>query len=166
MGPADALPTIAEMAITIAGFTALIISIRPQQASDWGRDEIARVIGIVAACLTTALCGILPFAIAGMDVEPHFKWAIPLVISGGFSTTHMGLILWQNISGNFFFIMRWVSYPMFFIMAISSVFALLSGFGILYPYSPGILVFQLIWVLFITAVSLAASIAVIFSRHR
>lgn len=165
MTPEGALAAIAEMAITIAGFTGLIMSIRPRQASTWGRDEIARIIGIVVACLVTALCSLLPFSIAGMNVEPHLVWAIPLLLSGGVSATHIALIIWQNITGNFYFIMKWVTYPMLIVMAISSVVSILSGLGLFLPYSGGVLVFQLIWVLFISAVSLAASIAVILRRH-
>ena len=166
MSPEDALPAIAEMSITIAGFTGLIISIRPQAAAKWGKDEVGRVIGIVSSCLIVALCSILPYALTGMGASKGVTWAIPLVITGSFSIAHVSLLIRANLRGEFFFIMKPVTYPLFTIAAISAVFCILSASGIFLPYSSGLLVFHLTWVLFVSSVSLAASIAVIFARHK
>ena len=166
MNPEDALNVIAELSITIAGFTGLIISMRPKSAANWSHDEIRRVTGVVATCLVVTLCSVLPYALSGLGLASIWVWSVPLIIVAVYTIVLASSLLIANLRGNYFFVIKPVTYTLFAIATISAVACLLSGFGIWSPQSKGLLVFHLAWLLLVAAASLSASIALIFSRYR
>lgn len=57
MNAEDILPT-------VAGFTAIIVSIRAQRAESWNAEERIPIIGIVSVRGFVAVCAVHPYAIS------------------------------------------------------------------------------------------------------
>lgn len=160
MQPESFLPVIADLAVSVAGFTAVIATLRVGQPGPWERHELIRTIGAVAVCLVTIICAALPFSIAGFNVNPNLNWAIPLLISG---TSNLVILVWfvrQRLSGNFPLIVPWISVPVVTSLGVLSMVSTLSGLGLLLPFSSGLLVLQLSWTICVAAITLVVTFAI------
>jgi len=160
MTPESFLPTLAELAITIAGFTALIVTLRHETSTRWDREILLRVIGTIAVCLVTLVCAAIPYALSGFDIDPHWRWGVPLVLSSATVLLLFVVLIRRMVNGGFVFLVPWVTVPVIATMGLLSIISMASGFGIIYPYSPGLLVAQLTWCLFGSAVTLVATLAI------
>jgi hypothetical protein len=159
MSPIDALPTVAEIAITLGGFIGLIVAFRPVSASSWSDEESARVVFVLVVCSLILLCALLPFALSGLFSTDWVIWGAPLFI---FGTGNLFLIanMFRRIHKkriNIHFPL--VSWPILSFWCLLSVALLLSGLGVLWPFSPGLLLLGMIWSLLIGAITLIALMA-------
>jgi hypothetical protein len=159
--PEEYLPTIAEVGITIAGFTGLIVTVRRNPSVPWSKQEQFRIIATIAICLTTVLCSSLPFALSGLPVEPQTKWSVPLLISSTTILALLGLMLRRILFGGFVIIAPWITWPLMLFMGVLALASFTSGLGLILPYSPGLLVLQLSVSLFASAVTLIATLAIV-----
>ena len=164
MSPIDALPTVAEIAITLGGFIGLIVAFRPVSADSWSDEESARVVFVLVVCSLILLCALLPFALSGLFPTESVIWGAPLVI---FGTGNLFLIvsMFRRIHTkriNIHFPL--VSWPILSFWSLLAVALLLSGLGVLCPFSPGLLLLGMIWSLLIGAITLIALMAQSMSR--
>ena len=164
MSPIDTLPTVAEIAITLGGFIGLIVSFRPVSAASWSDEESARVVFVLVVCSLILLCALLPFALSGLFPTESVIWGAPLVI---FGTGNLFLIasMFRRIHTkriNIHFPL--VSWPILSFWSLLAVALLLSGLGVLWPFSPGLLLLGMIWSLLIGAITLIALMAQSMSR--
>ncbi|MEH6611723.1 MAG: hypothetical protein V7696_20325 [Halioglobus sp.] len=164
MSPIDALPTVAEIAITLGGFIGLIVAFRPVSADSWSDEESARVVFVLVVCSLILLCALLPFALSGLFPTESVIWGAPLVI---FGTGNLFLIasMFRRIHTkriNIHFPL--VSWPILSFWSLLAVALLLSGLGVLWPFSPGLLLLGMIWSLLIGAITLIALMAQSMSR--
>jgi hypothetical protein len=164
MSPIDALPTVAEIAITLGGFIGLIVAFRPVSAASWSDEERARVVFVLILCSFILLCALLPFALSGLFPTDSVIWGAPLVI---FGTGNLFLIanMFRRIHTkriNIHFPL--VSWPILSFWSLLAVALLLSGLGVLWPFSPGLLLLGMIWSLLIGAITLIALMAQSMSR--
>ena len=161
MVPEEYLPTLAEVGITIAGFTGLIVTVRRNQSVAWSEQEQFRIIATIVICLSTVLCSSLPFALSGLPVESHTKWSVPLLISSTTIFALLGLMLRRILFGGFVIIAPWITWPLMLFMGVLALASFTSGLGLILPYSPGLLVLQLSVSLFASAVTLIATLAIV-----
>jgi hypothetical protein len=164
MSPIDALPTVAEIAITLGGFIGLIVAFRPVSAASWSDEESARVVFVLVVCSLILLCALLPFALSGLFPTESVIWGAPLVI---FGTGNLFLIasMFRRIHTkriNIHFPL--VSWPILSFWSLLAVALLLSGLGVLWPFSPGLLLLGMIWSLLIGTITLIALMAQSMSR--
>lgn len=164
MTPTEILPTLCDMAVTIAGFTAIVVSIRARHTGNWNIEERIRILGVLAICGVVAVCAVLPFAISGFAIEERFNWAIPLLISGLACLVTFSLVVRAGLKGNFEFLIPWVTWTMMGLLSFSSVLSVLSGLGILLPYSPGLLVLQLVSMLVGCSITIVVTLAITYRR--
>ena len=104
MSPETYLPTLAEVGITLAGFTGLIVTIRRGNSRPFAKHELLRVMGTITICLVTVLCSALPYALSGLPVAPHLKWSIPLLLSSGVVIVLFGKTIQLIIRGEIVFV--------------------------------------------------------------
>jgi hypothetical protein len=164
MSPIDTLPTVAEIAITLGGFIGLVVAFRPVSAASWSDEESSRVIFVLILCSFILLCALLPFALSGLFTTNSVTWGAPQVI---FGTSNLFLIAnmfhrihTKRISVHF----PLVSWPIFSFWSLLALALLLSGLGVLWPFSPGLLLLCLIWSLLIGAITLIALMAQSMNR--
>ncbi|MFT4562615.1 MAG: hypothetical protein ACI9BW_002361 [Gammaproteobacteria bacterium] len=143
MNPIEILPTLCEMSITIAGFTAIVVSIRAQRAGGWDVEERLRILGILSVCGFVAVCAVLPFAISGLTQSAQLMWAVPLLVSGIACLVILILVIATALKGKFEFLIPSVTWTMMGSLGVLSIFSVLSGIGLFLPYSQGLLVLQL-----------------------
>ena len=160
MQPESFLPVIADLAVSVAGFTAVIATLRVGQPAPWERHELIRTIGAVAVCLVTIICAALPFSIAGFNVNPSLNWAIPLLVSGVSNLVILAWFVRQRLSGDFPLIVPWISIPIIISLGLLSIASILSGLGLLLPFSSGLLVLQLSWIICVAAITLVVTFAI------
>jgi hypothetical protein len=164
MSPIDALPTVAEIAITLGGFIGLIVAFRPVSAASWTDEESARVVFVLVLCSFILLSALLPFALSGLFPSDSVIWGAPL---GIFGTANLFLIanMFRRIHTkriNIHFPL--VSWPILSFWILLNLALLLSGLGLLWPFSPGLLLLGMIWSLLIGAITLIALMAQTMSR--
>lgn len=160
MSPETFLPTLAEIAITIAGFTALIVTVRRQRKGMWDAQELFRVLGVIVICLVTILCTALPFMLGPLPINAHYIWAVPLLLSS-FTVFGLVFVMFRIVrKTGFVFIARIVTWPAILIIFAISVIATLCAFGIFTEYAATILVLQLTSNLVLASITLVATLAI------
>jgi len=164
MLPADTLPTVAEIAITLAGFIGLIVVFKPVSAAAWSDEERARVVFVLILCSLILLCALLPFALGGLQLSEAAIWGVPLVIFGA-GNLFLNVSMLVRIRAKRVVIQfPWISWPILSIWILLTLSLLLSGLGLVLPFSSGLLLLGMIWSLLIGAITLIALMAQNMSR--
>lgn len=151
MTPEDALMSIAEIAIGLAGFSGLVAAFGQRQGHTWREDQKARIVFLVILSFGMITCALLPFAISGISNSPAWIWGLPMV-----SYSILALVLlarWVVLSRRHGFKLQFpkVSIPIIGIATVLQVLVMLSGFGIIMPYSAPLFVFGLLSILVFSA---------------
>jgi len=158
MLPADVLPTIAEIAVTLAGFTAVLFAIQSYSAGGDVAGQSDRILAVLTIPAVTLVCALLPFALAGLSESDAIIWGVPLFVYalGGGSSLARTVVRIARGSAR----LTWpaVSYTVIAVATLLALLSLASGLGLLLPYSPGVLVVGLIWNLMAAAFSLITAV--------
>jgi hypothetical protein len=164
MLPADTLPTVAEIAITLAGFIGLIVVFKPVSAAAWSDEERARVVFVLILCSLILLCALLPFALGGLQLSEAAIWGVPLALFGA-GNLFLNVSMLVRIRAKRIVIQfPWISWPILSIWILLTLSLLLSGLGLVLPFSSGLLLLGMIWSLLIGAITLIALMAQNMSR--
>ena len=159
MNPVDSLPTVGEIAITLAGFIGLIVVFKPVSAASWSEEERARVVFVLILCSLILLSALLPFALSGFEVSAATIWGVPLVLFGA-GTLFLSINMLLRIRTKRIIIhFPWVSWPILTVWMLLTISVLLSGFGLILPFSSGLLLLGMLWSLLIGAITLIALMA-------
>jgi hypothetical protein len=164
MLPVDALPTVAEIAITLGGFIGLIVAFRPVSAAAWSDEESARVVFVLVLCSIILLCALLPFALSGLFSSDTVIWGTPLIIFGAGNLFLIASMFRRIHTKRINIHFPLVSWPILSFWVLLTLALLLSGLGVLWPFSPGLLLVGMIWSLLIGAITLVALMAQTMSR--
>jgi hypothetical protein len=156
--PEDVLPTLAEISVTVAGFTAVIVAFRPGSAGQWSKAELVRIRSVLLLPGQVLVLSLLPFGLAGFSQSPAVLWGLPLLLLGGVGFTFVARTIFEIRHGDFHFTSRPVGTVLLAVSVVTNTLALLSGAGLLLPYSSGLLVLVLCWLLVCTAVVLVSMI--------
>jgi hypothetical protein len=152
MAPEDALFPIAEISIGLAGFSGLVAAFAQQQGQSWRKDQKARIVLLIALSFGTITCALSPYALAGITESPAVVWGIPMV---AFSTLTMVLLVsWIRSSRKYGFKLQYplVSIPVLGCATALQISVLLSGIGLIAPYSRTLFVFGFLSVLVFGAI--------------
>lgn len=76
---ADTLLAIAEIAITLAGFTGIVLIFRSDEPTE---EETIRILNIFAICIFTVITALLPSALFEFGFETKVVWGIPVILLG------------------------------------------------------------------------------------
>jgi len=147
MTPQDVLPSIAEIAIGLAGFSGLVAAFSQRPGQAWRGDQKARIVFLVILSFGMLTAALLPSAISGISDSPALVWGVPMV---GYSVLALGLLgRWVSLSRRHGYELQFplVSIPIISVAAALQVVVLLSGVGLVFPYSPTLFVFGLLSVL-------------------
>jgi hypothetical protein len=145
--PEDALQSIAEIAIGLAGFSGLVAAFSQRPGQSWRADQKTRIVFLVILSFGMIICALLPYAMSGISDAPALVWGIPMV---SYSITAIGLLgYWIVLSRRRGYKLQFplVSIPIVAGSASLQVVVLLSGFGLIWPYSPTLFVFGLLSIL-------------------
>jgi hypothetical protein len=159
MTPVDALPTVAEIAITLSGFIGLIVVFKPVSAASWSDEERARVVFVLVLCSLILLCALLPFALSGLALSDAAIWGAPLLVFGSGNLFLIISMLFRIRAGRVHIQFPLISWPILATWILLTVAILWSGLGLFWPFSPGLLLLGTLWSLLIGAVTLTALMA-------
>jgi hypothetical protein len=157
--PEESLTTLAEMSIAVAGFTGLIVTLRPTQSRKWSEQELIRIRGILALCLLVFLSSMLPYGLSGLTLDSRVVFGVPLAVYGG-ATTSIALLVTLR-RGMVEVVAPRITRPIAAVFSAIGIAALLSGLGVIVPFSSGILVLALTWGLVMASVTLIATVAIV-----
>ena len=165
MQPEDALPTIAEIAVTLAGFTAVLLAVQsPSSASD-APGQADRLFATLVGPAIVLVCALLPFGLAGLSARLAVVWGIPLCVYGLASALLASRTIARIARGSAQLTWPLIGYSILTATAISSLLALGSGLGFFMPFSSGVLVLVLIWNLLTAAFSLITAVRGALRAH-
>lgn len=144
MNPQDALASIAEIAIGLAGFSGLVAAFGQRPGHSWRGDQKARIVFLVILSFGMITSALLPAAISGLSDEPAMVWGLPMVAQGSLSL--ILLVCWIVLSRRHHYELQFplVSIPILTGAAALQVLMLLSGLGLILPYSSALFVFGLL----------------------
>ena len=164
MTPVDSLPTVAEIAITLAGFIGLIVVFKPVSAASWSDEERARVVFVLILCSLILVCALLPFALSGFHWSEAAIWGLPLLIFGAGNLFLNVSMLLRIRAKRIIIHFPWISWPILSAWILLNFSLLLSGLGLFLPFSSGMLLLGMLWSLLIGAITLIALMAQNMSR--
>lgn len=158
MQPQDVLPTLAEIAVTLAGFTAILFAVQSSFTDSTPPGQGDRVLAILAIPASVFLCALLPFGLAGFSSSPALVWGVPLcvyAVTHGLLASRTAVRLFRGTTE-----VTWPTlvYGMLVVAWTLNLATLASGLGFLVPFSPGILVLSLVWSLMSAGSSLVAAV--------
>ena len=110
----DSLSSIAEIAITLAGFTSVLAVLRSSRGAL--QEELLRIVYIFLLCISVVFCSFLPVIIETFSKNSELVWILPLVILGGVAVLISGMGFWQVLSGRIRLHFRVASYSMMLIL--------------------------------------------------
>ena len=147
--PDGSLTTIAEIAITLAGFTGLIAVFRSAKA--WTSQELSRLGTIIAACFVCLVAALLPFGLAQFSGSGVVVWGIPLTL---FGLLHLAIIIYLVAAARAqrFRPSGLVSRIVLSADAIIAVLLVMAPTGLLFAPSQGLLILTCIWGLVFPAI--------------
>jgi len=147
MAPEDALASIAEVAIGLAGFSGLVAAFDQRSGRSWRSDQKARIVFLVALSFGVITTSLLPLAISGWSKSASLVWGIPMITCGLLTLT--SLLVWIVLSRRHGYELQFprTSISILSISASLQLAVLLSGFGIVMPYSPALFVLGLLSIL-------------------
>ena len=154
MQPQDILPTLAEISVTVVGFTGVLVAFRPASAGAWSKAELVRIRAVLLNPGAVLVWSLLPFGLSGFSDSPVVVWGVPLLSYGIFGFTFIARTILEVLRGDFRFTSQPVGVLLIAVAVVVNTLVVLSGVGILIPFSPGLLVIALSWSLVSTAVTL------------
>ena len=164
MTPVDALPAVAEIAITLAGFIGLIVVFKPVSAASWSDEERARVGFVLILCILILVCSLLPFALDGLRLSEAITWGLPLFIFSAGNLFLVANMLIRVKAKRVRIQFPLISWPILFAWIVLNITLLFSSVGLLLPFSSGLLLMGLLWNLMIGAITLTALMAQTMER--
>jgi hypothetical protein len=78
----DTLLTIAQVAITLIGFSGIVIVIGERSISKWTPEEWLRFYALIAPTLTAFFCSFVPILIGMVSKEPDTVWRLSNAVLG------------------------------------------------------------------------------------
>jgi hypothetical protein len=136
------------------GFTGVLVAFRPASAGTWSKDELVRIRAVLLIPGAVLVFSLFPFGLAGFSESPAVVWGLPLVTYGVFGFCFIARTLFEIIRGDFRLTSRPVGALLIAVAVVVNALLVLSGVGVLIPFSPGLLVFALSWNLVSTAATL------------
>ena len=151
MTPQDALLSIAEIAIGLAGFSGLVAAFGQRPGPSWKDDQKTRLVFLVIRSFAMIIAAILPFALSGISDSPALIWGLPMVAYSMVALTL--LVYWIVLARRRNYNLQFpvVSLVIILIATGLQVLAGLSGLGLIFPFSPVIFVFGLLAILLFSA---------------
>jgi len=151
MAPEDALLSIAEIAIGLAGFSGLVAAFGQRPGYSWKGDQKTRIVFLVILSFAMIITAILPFALSGISDSPALVWGLPMVAYSLVALTLLGYWIILTRRHNYSLQFPVVSKLIMFVAAGLQVVAGLSGLGLIFPFSPAIFIFGLLAILLFSA---------------
>ena len=151
MAPEDALASITEVAIGLAGFSGLVAAFGQRSGQSWRGDQKARIVYLVALSFVVITTSLLPPAISGWSTSAALVWGIPMVTCG--VLTLSSLFVWVALSRRNGYKLQFprTSISILSVSGTLQLAVLLSGLGMILPYSPALFVMGLLSVLIFCA---------------
>ncbi len=151
MAPEDALAGIAEIAIGLAGFSGLVAAFEHRAGRTWRGDQKARIVFLVALSFAVIATALMPYAISGWSPSPALVWGIPMISCGVFTLT--SLVAWVVLSRRHGYRLQFPKTSISILIISSGMqgAVLLSGLGVIVPYSSALFVLGLLSILIFCA---------------
>jgi hypothetical protein len=146
--------------VTLAGFTGILAAMRYSADDGPLAGQSSRIGSVLIIPAIVLSCALLPFALSDFTSSPAVIWGVPLCMYGVLSGTLLVLTVSQVLRGSLPLITPGLGYAVMAASAALQLLALLSGLGLVLPFSPGMLVLGLTWSLLGAAFALVAAVAV------
>jgi len=79
---ADTLHTIAQIAITIIGFSGIVIVFGERAVSEWTAEEKLRIFALITPTLTALFCSFVPILLAAFSLSNDVVWRTSNAVLG------------------------------------------------------------------------------------
>ena len=93
MAYADALSTLAEVAIAIAGFSGIVSVFGRRSSGHWSPAERARLIGLLVMSFTAVFFSVVPFVLLSIPVSESTCWRSLSLLLAASRFVSMGVVL-------------------------------------------------------------------------
>jgi hypothetical protein len=157
------LLTIAQIAMTLAGFSSVVIALRGSSQHDWSAQDRVGLGNVMAASVGTLFGSLLPFPLAYLGWSNDLVWAIANAVFAALLLTAVSLLTYAAIKRG-----APPRAPRTFWSFIVSGFVTgaalaLSAFDVGLPRGPSLLLAALLWVLLAAFAQLVTFLMVTWS---
>lgn len=141
----DILQTLAEIIVALAGFMGVIVVFGSRGVS--GEELFYRIRWTFLHCMVAVIAILLPYVLIGFASTSQIVWGIPLIFFGLANCGVLILGMYGIGSGPVESVSKtYIStYALLFVSITVTVLLLLSGFNILVPQIPEMLILGAIW---------------------
>jgi hypothetical protein len=164
LDPTDGLLTLAEIAITLAGFSGLIAAFRSQDR--WEATDKARLLNILVLCFFVVLCAMLPTFTSTYFPEQEDSWRLSCLLYGMVQLAVVVRFLSAIFQGTWNPAAPWISFPFAVIGLGVGLLAMSSGLGIGPTATSSLLGLVLIWGLVAAASQFVLSLQSVWGEPR
>lgn len=147
MTPQDALPAIAEIAVGLAGFSGLVAAFSQRPGQPWRPDQKTRIVFLVILSFGMITAALLPYAMSGISESPALIWGVPMVAYSAIALVLLAYWVVVSRKRNYKLQFPLVSIPILSAATALQIVVLLSGLGLIVPYSSTLFVFGLLSIL-------------------
>ncbi len=152
----DVLQTIAELTVTLAGFMSVIVVFSNKQVS--GPELFFRIRWTFVQCMVVVVSVLLPYVLVGFSTASQVVWGIPLVFFGLANIGILILGMYGVEAGPVQTVSSATTYSVLIISIVITASLLLSGFDLLVPRIPEMLILGAIWSMCVGAWGFISSI--------
>ena len=138
----DYLPTVAEIAITIAGFAGIVAVVR--SSGDMSIEQTRRVVYLVLVCTVTVVTALLPGVLTDLGLSASASAAVSSAILGISVLGLVGSFLWNIFTGGLNLIFPKLTYLVAATPTVTATVLVLSSIGVVFSPSYGLLLLGLI----------------------
>ena len=155
MDSSEILLTLAEIAITLAGFVGLLAVFK--QSSVWTSEEILRLFSTLGLCFAAITAAILPEGITHFSSSELLIWGVPLFVAGLTPIITSGRVIYRSFSVGYTYTTSLGRIVTYLTVLIGLIFVLAS-FDIMLPREEGTLIFSVLFLILLAGLSFALSI--------
>ena len=155
MNSSEILLTLAEIAITLAGFVGLLAVFK--QSAVWTSEEILRLFSTLGLCFAAITASILPEGIAHFTSSESIIWGIPILVAGLTPIITSGRVIYKSFSVGYTYTTNLGRVVTYTTVLVSSLFVL-AAFDNVLPRAEGTLIFAVLFLILLSGLSFALSI--------
>ena len=145
MNQSAALQTIAEIAITLGGFTGLVAAFSGKSGHTWTSSELYRLRFLIGLSFTILVSALLPFAISGWTESTKLVWGLPSLLYGCVVLMLLYTTVHRWMFGKFIPTFRHVVACNITIGIVVHFLIVLSAFDFLIEASASMMIIGMIW---------------------
>jgi hypothetical protein len=159
----EPLLTIAEISVTLAGFSSVVIALRGHGPEAWSPQDRVGLGNVLGASVAVLVGSLLPFPLTYLGGSDAWVWAVANATFGTLVLAAAGFLTYRVVLGAYPPRAPRIFWSFIASGALVAAMLLLSAVDLVFPRGPAFLLIGLIWALLAAFAQLATFVLVTWS---